>query len=163
MTSTASVNPLNYWCPPNGCTPEYIPASSIEDFLAYGVLRCWIDPRDTICQVTLEDVADLREAFLNAVESAVMCWREQEIGKPIGSDPAEPTVIFDLPDGDYCLACWIWERVDEDALLFILAFSGSDDLAIWFSRESIEGKEPEAVAAIEAARRVLGLTTEVRP
>lgn len=164
MSSPASENPLAYWCSPCGCTPEYRPASTMHDFLGYGLLRCWIDPRDTTCPITPDDVADLRTAFLNCVEDAIRFWREQEVGVDTGCDPAEPTVILDLPGSDVCVVLWKFERVDEDALLFVMFWTGSDDLAIWLAKGAIAGKEPEALAAVEAARRVLGLRPAgVRP
>jgi hypothetical protein len=157
MTSKICVaNPLGYWCSPSGCTPEYQPASSIEDFLAYGIMKCSVDPADTICPVTPQDVADLREGFLNAVESAIRVWRQQETGRLTGCDLAEPTVTFDLADGD-CTVGWVFDRVDDDALLFVMYWSFADDLAIWLSKGAIEGKEKEALDAIVTARRVLGL------
>jgi hypothetical protein len=82
-----------------------------------------------------------------------------EVGQPTGCDPTEPSLCFDLADGDVCTAAWIWERVDEDACLLVLAWSGSDDLPIWLATEAIAGREPEALAGVEAARRVLGLRT----
>ncbi len=164
MTRAASKNPLCYWCPPNGATPEYVPAYDFNDFLGYGLLRCWIDRRDTICAVTPDDVADLRTAFLNCIEDAIRFWREQPVGQDIGGDPARPTVTFDLPGGDCCEAGWRFERVDDNTLLLVMFWTGTDDLAIWIARDAIEDKEPEALAAVEAARRLLGLrTAETRP
>jgi hypothetical protein len=150
------VNPLRYWCPPNSCTPEHLAAHSMEDFLAYGLLRSWIDPADTICPVTPEDVSDLREGFLNCVEDAVTFWHEQEIGEVTGCDPAQPTVTFDLPDDEFVEAGWLFERVDEDALLFVLFWSGADDLAIWLAKDAVEGKEEECLVAVQKAREILG-------
>ncbi len=149
-------NPLGYWCAPNGCTPEYMPSPSITDFLAYGLLVCCIDPKDTCCTFTDQDVNDLREGFLHCVEDAVKVWSEQEIGQDTGCDPAKPTVTLECPDGESCEAGWYFQRVDEDALLFVLFWTGADDLAIWLSRRAIEGKESEALAAINHARQMIG-------
>ena len=71
MSDRKFVNPLGYWCPPNGATPEYVPARGVEAFIAYGLLVSWIDPERTVCKVTPQDVCDLREGFLNCLEDAV--------------------------------------------------------------------------------------------
>ena len=155
MNDESFINPGGYWCPPNGATPEYIPAQDIGEFIAYGLLVCWIDPEHTVCKVTPGNVCDLREGFLNCLEDAVRFWRDQEVGRDTGCDPAQPTVSFDLPDGESCETGWCFERVDNDALLFVMFWTGADDLAIWLAREAIEGKEQEALAALQAARRLL--------
>ena len=132
-----------------------MPARSIEDFIAYGLFVCWIDPEHTVCKVTPQDVCDLREGFLNCLEDAVRHWQDQIVGKDTGCDPAQPTVIFDLPAGEICEAGWRFERVDDDALLFVLFWTGADDVAIWLATEAIEGKEAHALTVIQAARRVI--------
>jgi len=141
MNQATSVNPFGYFCPSNGCTPEYVPCQDFNDFLGYGLLVCWIDGADTVCRIRPHDVCDLREAFLNCVEDAMRFWQEQEIGKDTGCDPAQPIVSLACPQEECCEAGWRFERVDEDALLFVFFWTGADDRAIWLAREVIEGKE----------------------
>ena len=161
-------NPLNYSCAPNQATPDYVAASDVRDFIAYGFLCCFdaVDPDSFTMwnMVKRQDVQWLRENLLRVLEKLVLNiyagtdWMESD------SDWAESdSTIGDEGDEEELMMQWAPGPCDENALSLVLSYSllrgdglGGDDEVIWLTFDAL--KDRAAVkAAIEEARKINGI------
>jgi hypothetical protein len=156
-------NPLKFWCAPNEATPDYISYRNFRSWVAYGLLACWLshddeDP-DADCNMsaafTREDVQELRDCFLDLVETVVVAlWKEQyspgdgsidgDWRSVIVGDVREPTFLT-------------WRvRLDDDAIMFELDCTGSDGVAIWLDYAAIADRKQVLAVLVEARKTLDG-------
>jgi hypothetical protein len=157
-------NPLGYWCWPNACDPSYASARLIEDFVAYGLWRCFIEPDEfTLWHLMRQgDVEWLREYFLRALEFAALSvydgtivpgeWDADDAG-----DAFDSLTIGNTEEGDEdeFTFTWVVGRVDEDAVMVVQRWSDGDDVTIWLALSALSDMR-RVRAAIALARRANG-------
>jgi len=152
-------NPLGYWCAPNGCTPDYASSQNFHVFLAYGLLRCWIDQKDVSIPYTNEDIQTARKQFLNTVENALEHMDDFERDKRYTQDePVEPRLYLDAPNDELVCANWTLDLIANDGdLCFTWAWTGCDDFSIWLSGSCVKtrGRRRKCIAAVRMARQVI--------
>jgi hypothetical protein len=181
-----TLNPLGYFCAPNGATPDYVASDTIEDFLAYGMMSCmyslmpdcfslwWMMERD--------DVQWNREYFLRAVESVCYGIWEGHFGPGHRFD-------WDLFQDDICIgntdegdqeavrirwAAEMIEHVDKDnpddepSVCFVCTYTNEgqssygaagDDDVMWIRLSALKDKA-RVRAAIAHARHVNNLSEQ---
>lgn len=142
-------NPLSFWCAPNQATPDYVIYDDFRFWVAYGLLTCWLshdadDPNadsNMARPVTRDDVQELRDYFLNLVETVIVTlwkgqykpgdgsidgdWQSLVIGNSEENSREEETILT-----------W-YVRLDNDCMMFDLQCSGADSTAIWLSYDAI--------------------------
>lgn len=142
---TVPRNPLHYHCAPNEADCHYAPARDIEDFIAYGVMTSYLDPRDIhpTYEVTNANIRDLREGFLRCLKRTADMLPNVGRGEavdfgshgtgctlyPPGQDP-------DGGPGEYLDLEWVFDmRAGDGAVCLALRWTdengGADDRAIW--------------------------------
>lgn len=156
-------NPLGYWCAPNEATPDYVTCHDFRDFVAYGLLLCWLshdadDPAaDCTFRWTRDDVGELRGIFLGQLETAVLgLWEGFYLPAVAGSTHHiggdEPCVFIKDEDGECCLH---WEvYFQDDAVMMELVCTGTDAQAIWLAYEAVEDRRRVVEVLTEAGRTV---------
>jgi len=155
-------NPMLYYCSPQGATPDYVPSTDINAFLAYGFLVCNVAEEDTSCTYTPADCWDAREQFLNTVQNAIEHYDDFEREKKSVQDEAlEPRVYLpdkEDPEHEGALADWYLDLIDaEGTLCFTWLWSEADPVVIWLDHEAVDTTEKRqaCLAAIEDARTLL--------
>jgi hypothetical protein len=155
-------NPLGYYCSPNHADPSYSSARTIEDFIAFGFTRCWLDESTFSNWHLMEegDVQWLREYFLQSLEFIVTAIYTGDVkpGDYQTDDWAgfDSLIIGNEEDGeDETHFTWIPERVDGDSILMVLNCNLGDDEAIWLSLDAIRDMR-RVRAAIAVARQING-------
>lgn len=155
-------NPLGYYCAPNHADPSYASARTIEDFIAFGFTRCWLDESNFSNWHLMErgDVQWLREYFLQSLEFIVTAIYTGDVNP--GDFQNDDWAGFDsLTIGneeageDETHFTWIPERVDSDSILMVLNTNLGDDDAIWLSLDAIRDMR-RVRAAIAFAREING-------
>ena len=165
MTVPVIYNPLSFYCAPNAATPDYVTYHDFESWVAYGLLTCWLgssaDNPNEDCYlarpVTLEDVRELRDYFLDAVETVIVSlWKaENEPGEGWLDGDFHDLVIGEESDDEErddskdTLIGWN-VRLDNDSMMFEM-HDGCDGTAIWLSYEAI--KDRKKVAEVLANAR----------
>lgn len=150
MSTQVTYNPMKFTCAPNQATPDYVIYDNFRDFVAYGLLRCWLgsdsDDPNSDCNysrpITLEDVYEHRGDFLDTLESVIVgLWQgnlEPGEGWPDG-EWASTTISTGDDDPDPTNLTWV-PRLDKEALMLDQDV-GSDPDAIWLSYEAIKDKD----------------------
>ena len=160
---TQIFNPLKFWCAPNQATPDYVTYDDFQQFIAYGLMVCWCshdanDPNadsNMARPITREDVAELRENFLDLVETVITSlWKKQYSPGDGDIDGNWKHLIIgnsdENPGEEETMLTW-YIRLDDDAMMFDLQCTGSDSTAIWLSYKGIEDRQ-----------EVLNVLTEAR-
>lgn len=156
-------NPLNFYCPPNGATPDYVAYRDFRSWCAYGLLLCWLgDDADSpdagvnaTPPVTLDDVTSLRRAFLDVVENVIALFWAGEVGPGEGDldVPVDSSVEIRVNAKTLDLS---WRaRLDEDCLMLELS-AGGDGRAIWLEYAALRDRSAVAQALRECAAVVGG-------
>jgi hypothetical protein len=155
-------NPLGYHCAPNAADPSYTSARTIENFIAFGFTRCWLDESNFTRWHLMErgDVQWLREYFLQCLEFIVTALYTGDVkqGDFQNDDWAgfDSLTVGNEEDGeDETHFTWIPERVDSDSILMVLNTNLGDDEAIWLSLDAIRDMR-RVRAVIAVAREVNG-------
>jgi hypothetical protein len=144
-------NPLGFYCPPNGATPDYISYNNFEMWLAYGMQICWFGPGDDPNEwcdfprpYTEDDVRELRGYFLDAVETIVVSvWKGEYSAGDGFIDGDWESLVIDVPDedgeptgsSDTVFLRWT-ATLQEESLMFEME-DGADGTAIWLDYEAI--------------------------
>lgn len=163
MAQTA--NPLNYRCAPNAATPEYVPSWNFPRWLAYGMKVCWLGstsgdvnadcnfPRP-VCE---DDVAELRDIFLDLVETVVVALWKKDYEPGHGDvDGDFRSLILSAEDDSEEVEIISWYvRLDKDVMMFSMSCTEGSSIDIWLDYDAIDDRE-EVVAALEAARKTIG-------
>jgi hypothetical protein len=161
-------NPLGFYCAPNHSTPDYVTYDDFAQFVAYGLMSCWLshdanDPNadcNMARPVTVGDVADLRTNFLDALEEAIIdLWREDKIPGEGILDQRTDTVVIGLNDEENdghedTLLRW-YVRLDHDAIMMELDCTDADPECIWLGYEGIEDRK-NVLKVLQNARKVVG-------
>lgn len=170
MTSTLNImktqtaNPLRYTCAPNYAGPDYIAYRDFRGFVAYGLMRCWLgtDANDPNSEcyfsrpITREDVQELREMFLDCLES-IIChiWKgdlKPGQGDLQSFDFATMIVAKDENDNNETFFQW-YPRLNDDAIMMELS---GEAMTIWLSYEALEDRENVIKVLQEARATVSG-------
>ena len=170
-------NPMNYFCAPNGATPDYVAAHDMEDFIAYGLVVSFIkqdDINSNIFIVTDEHIADLRKGFLRCLEITASMLpyvgrgEQADMGShgtgttifPVGFDPAS----HDADDAaDYLDIEWRFDCRDaEGHVCLVLTWASKttgflDDTAIWIDSRCFNNRARLA-KVIAKAQEAIKLT-----
>lgn len=163
---TQTYNPLKYWSAPNQSTPDYVTCYNFRDFVAYGLLECWLshDPNDPNADCNMarpvdrEDVKELRGYFLDVLETAIAAlWKEQYKPGDGSIDGDWETLIVgnsdENPGEEETFLAW-YVRLDDDAIMLELSCSGADSTAIWLSYEAIEDRQNVLKVLTEARKTI---------
>ena len=160
-------NPLGYYCAPNAADASYAGARTIEDFLAYGFIECWLSPDNFASWDYLErdDIQWLREYFLRTVEDTLLYFYkgkyEIEEGKPFTdfeSDHDNSLTVDDSDedDNELCLE-WVPRMIGTDGCIaFDLLCSGGDTTTIFLDKVAYQNMS-RVRSAIAMARQVNNL------
>lgn len=145
-------NPMNFWCAPNQCTPDYIGYRDFEQFVAFGLFYCALDQEDCSFQVTDSFVYSMREGFLTTLRYMIFKYWDGELER--GAEnidmPSNGNIIHlseaDDEEGEDDFFAWYPFRVDgeenEDASLSIelTLNSQGQDTVLWLKLKAIEDK-----------------------
>lgn len=166
-------NPLKFYCPPNGATPDYIVYHDFKSWVAYGLLACWLshdaDDPNADCSfdrpVTKDDVQELRRIFLDLLETTIVALWTGENNPGDGEiDQRNPQHVFiDTDESGEGMLSW-YVRLDgpsddEDesdaSMMFELACQGEDSHCIWLAYDAIEDRA-EVLKVLREARETIG-------
>ena len=157
-------NPLGFTCAPNQSTPDYIAYDDFRQWLAYGLIVCWLshdrnDP-DADCAmgrpVTRDDVQEMRRVFLDLVETVTAAIWRGDYGPGDGEIDGDYQHVYIGPDGDdsgsdLCVLTWR-PRLDADSIMMEMECSGGDSTVIWLNYAGIEDRAHVAAVLTEARR-----------
>lgn len=159
-------NPLGFYCPPNGATPDYITYHDFRSWLAYGLLTCWLshtsDDPNADCNFsrpwTVEDVDELRGHFLDLVETVIVALWKGDYGPGDGEIDGDWQSVCVHPEDDESgqnetMLTW-YIRLDDDAMMFELCCTGADSTAIWLGYDAIADRKKVLAALTEARATV---------
>lgn len=159
-------NPMRFWCAPNQATPDYVIYEDFRSWVGYGLLTCWLgsdaaDPNSDCFMarpVTREDVQELRHYFLNLVETVIVAiWKGQySPGEGDIDGDWESLVVGNSdenPDEEETFLTW-YVRLDDDCMMFELACTRADSIAIWLSYDAIADRK-NVLAVLTEARQTL--------
>lgn len=154
-------NPLYFWCPPNGTSPDYACSHCVLNFLGYGFIRSWLDEDFMLWrEVESSDIQELREMFLVAFEWMVLSLYDGDITErwEYEGEGNFDTVGYDI-DNDLTLLQWRPFRIDFDSgdgsISLALTCTDSDDEVIWLALDALQDKR-WVRTAVEYARRING-------
>lgn len=160
---TQVFNPLGFHCATNAATPDYVIYTDFRQWLAYGLLTCWLshdaDDPNADCSFSRpwdrDDVDELRGYFLDLVETLVVAlWKgDYKPGDGEIQGDWESVIVYPEDDesgsGDDTFVTW-YVRLDDDAIMLDLQVTGSDAQAIWLSYEALADRQKVAQALAEA-------------
>lgn len=174
MPSTKQ-NPLNYWCAPNGCTPDY-QSQSPENVLGYGLMLSFnlVMSEDTAFVPDLNTAREVQNALLSSVED-IAEWleiaREEYANDPRGpgyarvfyQETASAAVFLRLLDEDededpknfvaWRIVFYELDGPDDREIVCIDMSLGEDDDTLWLD---VTGLTKEALLTeVEKARTAL--------
>jgi len=142
-------NPMSFWCAPNQATPDCIIYDDFRSWVAYGLLTCWLshdadDPNadsNMARPVSRDDVQELRDYFLNLVETVIVAlWKDQYKPGDGSIDGDWQSLVIgnseENPGEDETILTW-YVRLDDDSMMFDLHCSEADGTAIWLSYDAI--------------------------
>ena len=181
---TEKLNPLGFYCPPNGATPDYISTWPIEDFLGYGLLLCHSDLRED--SFSLHEVMGpgtvtaLRERFLDIVEDLILYIYEGIVDVPCSGfdsdqfDSDNEVLVSKWREGDpnhdqeaeeEVALFWFPDFIDVEGTIALSfnceqrlgEFCGGDSHTIWLGRDAYLNPV-EVRAALTNARKAIGVT-----
>ena len=159
------MNPMGFYCPPNGTDPAYASEHDFERFIAYGLLRCHTDLNEQSFSdhelVDDEHRRSLREAFLAIVEGTLQfLWTgEFEVGQDnFDRDMFGEGIAVNIGNNDENPeeheTMWSWSpfRIDEDCIIFDLdcvvmgmlragESLASDPTTIFLSMDAIQDRQ----------------------
>jgi hypothetical protein len=168
--TTQVFNPLGFYCPPNGATPDYIIYHDFKSWLSYGLLSCWlsVDPDDPNANCnfpapwTREDVHELRGYFLDLVETVIArLWKGRaEAGDGYLDNISQSVCVGErdedgtlLGHSDEVLLTW-YVRLDNDSMMFELSCTGADPECIWLAYEAVADRQ-KVLAVLREARATI--------
>lgn len=144
-------NPLGYWCPPNGPTPDYVATGSLENLIGYGFICCWLDEDNCSFSNEMHEsfISDLRETFLSTLEFAAFGLWGGDI-KPGDSDfdgSHFDTLFINEDENQDTYLVWrlhsieeLSDENDDPCLGFELDCPGSDPEVIWLRMSALKDK-----------------------
>jgi hypothetical protein len=142
-------NPLEYYCLPNGCTPDYAATDSISGFIAYAFLKCYIAPDETTLHYGGEELYAARGSFLYLLE---MVAENFDSDDPAALEDLVVDTAVDLrergDDPDTWSVCAEWEVWSADAKDVCLSWrwhskSGrvvSDPMCVYLSNKAMRNR-----------------------
>ena len=159
-------NLMKFYCAPNCATPDYITYHDFRSWIAYGLLTCWLgtdsDDPNAECFMsrpfTREDVQELRGYFLDLVETVIVAlWKGQYKPGDGSIDGDWQSVVIgksdENPDEEETFLTW-YVRLDDDAMMFELACTGADSIAIWLGYDAIADRQKVLTVLTEARKTV---------
>lgn len=151
------LNPMGFYCPPNGTDPSYASEHDFERFIAFGLLRCVSDLSEQgfsdHALVNDEHRRELREAFLAVVEGTLQfLWTgEFEIGQEnFDSETFGDGCQVNIGNSDENETLWSWSpfRIDEDCIIFEMYCavlsgegSGGDSTTLFLDMAAVEDRK----------------------
>jgi len=172
-----TVNPLGYYCPPNGATPDYI-SVGLNNFVAYGLMLSHYVLQDMEGYTpTDSDYYELRKNFLKACERMLEAFPDMEIDKRYDDDPGSDYTLFFTSDADRkrwleevdnvepeneFTFNWSIEKRSNDAVCMSIGwnFNGTanhvehDSIAIWVNADQFKGHKGEWNKVIKQAYKL---------
>lgn len=169
------LNPMGFFCAPNGTDPCYASETNFERFIAFGLLRCFYDLSEqgfsNHALVNDEHRRELREAFLAVVEGTLqLLWTgEFEIGQEnfdadMFGDGCQVSIgnSDENPDENETLLSWSPFRIDEDCIIFDLYYTyssgpgnGGESTTMFLDMEAVENRQ-NVREVIRKAREING-------
>lgn len=169
------LNPMGFYCAPNGTDPCYTSETNFERFIAFGLLRCFSDLSEQgfsdHAMVDDEHRRELREAFLAVVEGTLQfLWTgEFEIGQEnfdadMFGDGCQINIgnSDENPDENETLWSWSPDRIDEDNIIFVLYCfvlsgpgNGGDHTTLFLDMAAVENRQ-NVREVIRKAREING-------
>jgi hypothetical protein len=161
------VNPLDFFCAPNACTPDYITYHDLRSWVAYGLMKCWLgckaDDPNAGCHFsrkwTRDDVDTIRSHFLNVVEITVVGLWRGDITPGMGELEGDWDCHYVGPEEDFHgnptdhFIKW-YVRLDDDAIMFDLCVGGGDPQTIWLAYEAVADRQNVLKVLTEARATV---------
>lgn len=167
-TISVDYNPMGFTCAPNQATPDYVSYSDFYQFVAYGFVTCWLgtdsgDPNSDCAfqrPVTHEDVNELREHFLDTLETVIGGLWNEDLERGSGYVDGEyQSVIFSTDDSADEMIQWI-ARLDDESIMLEMVCPDGDSTCIWLDYEALDDRR-KVLEVLETANRLVG--TKVWP
>ena len=163
-------NPLGYTCAANYAPPSYVTAQHFRDFVAYGLLTCWLgEGSDSdsnpnaechyVRPITVQDVDELRLVFIDRLEWVLFkLWGGDAEPGAGALDCGSLSVVIERCGDDPESVSLGWHvTLGFDAIMLELD-DESDGLAIWLAYEAVADRRAVLAVLLEAYRVVNGTT-----